>query len=317
MPDSPRPGPLAAYALLAVSSALFASNSLIGKAAAGSVPPAGLAFWRWAVAVLIILPFAWSGLARHRAELLRGWKRMLLLGVLAMGVCGALFYMGLEHTSATNAALIYATCPVMIVIISALWLREPVRPRQMVGIAVALAGVLAILTRGEAGLLLALSFNIGDLIVLASALSWAVYTVMLRRSPSGLPVVTSFAANALAGLVVLAPLYVWETLAGRPVVPTPANLASILGAALFASVLAFIAYQKTIGLLGAARAGAALYATPVWTSLLAWLLLGEALQGFHFVGMLLVLAGVAMATLPARGAAKPVPGKAAEHPAKA
>ena len=310
MPKPSRKGTLLAYALLLASSAFFASNPLIGKAVAHDVPPAGLAFWRWAVAFLIVLPVAWQGLVRHHAALLADWKRLLLLGLLGMGICGAVFYMGLEHTSATNGALIYSVAPVLIVIISALWLREPVRPRQLAGIALALAGVLVILTRGDAGILLNLAFNTGDLLMLAGAVSWAVYTVLLRRSRTALPVVTGFAANALAGVLVLAPLYLWETLAGRPVVPTAATLGAIAGTALFASVLAFIAYQKTIALIGASRAGTALYATPVWTSLLAATLLGETLQPFHLAGVLMVLPGVALATLPAGRSAAARPAEA-------
>jgi drug/metabolite transporter (DMT)-like permease len=315
MPDPARTGQFTAYVLLLASSALFASNSLIGKAAAGTVPPAGMAFWRWLVALIIILPMALPGLIRHRTVLLRDWKRLLLLGVLAMGICGAAFYKGLEHTSATNGALIYATSPVMIVIISALWLHEPVRPRQFGGVVLALLGVLAILTRGEPSMLLTLSFNHGDLLVLAGALAWAIYTVMLRTARTPLPVVTVFAANSIAGVLVLAPLYLWETLAGQPVVPTPSALASIVGAALFASVLAFITYQKTTALIGPSRAGMALYATPVWASLLAWALLGEALEPFHLAGLLLVLAGVAMVTLPSRR--QPAAASSSKAPAKA
>lgn len=299
MSDAPGRRTAFAYTLFVFGSAFMASNAVLGRAAAQVVPPVGLAFWRWLAAFLIVLPFALGGLVRHRRVLLARWKRFLALGALGMGVCGAVVYMGLQETGATNAGLIYATSPVFILAISALALGERVTPRQIAGIALALAGVLVILTRGELAVLLGLGFQRGDLLVLAGAVSWAVYTVLLRRTGgTPLPVVTQFAANALSGVVVLAPFYAWETWSGHPVVPTAEAALLILGVALASSVLAFLAYQKTIVLLGPARAGAALYVSPVWVALLAWALLGEALQLFHLMGVLLIFPGVLLATLP-------------------
>ncbi|MGY0787948.1 DMT family transporter [Azospirillum argentinense] len=310
MDRQPRNAVFIAYSLYLLSSAFFASNVVIGRAAAAIVPPVGLAFWRWVLAFLMILPLALPGLIQHRHVLRASWKRFLLLGALAQGVCGAVVYMGLERTSATNAALIYATSPVIILIIAALWLREKVTPRQAAGIAVAMAGVLVILTRGDAQALLHLSFNAGDLLILVGSATWAVYTVLLRQTRSSLPVVTVFAANALAGVVVLAPFYAWETLALRPVPLSLDAAVRIAGVALFASVLAFLTYQKTINLMGPARAGTSLYVMPLWAAVAAWALLGEQLQMFHLLGVLLVLPGVALATLPPRAApAKPAPAK--------
>ena len=300
LPSSLRSGPLAAYSLYIVGSALLASNSVVGRAAAHVVPPIGLAFWRWVVAFLIVLPFALSGLLAHRRQLKEQWRRYLLLGVLGQGISGAIVYYGLERTSATNASLIYATSPAMILALSALWLGDAIRSRQILGILLAMAGVLVILTRGDPEALLHLSFNIGDLLVLTGAVSWSVYSILLRQSGTPLPVVTAFAANALAGVLVLAPFYAWETVAVRPVPFTTSTILSIVAVALFASVLALLTYQKTIEMMGAARASTALYVSPLWAALASWFLLSEPLQGFHLMGVLLVLPGVMLTTLPAR-----------------
>ncbi|ALG73442.1 hypothetical protein VY88_21520 [Azospirillum thiophilum] len=309
LPLSLRSGPLAAYGLYLVGSALMAANPVIGRAVAHVVPPIGMAFWRWLVAFLIVLPFALPGLLAHRHRLRRQWRHYLLLGVLGQGISGAIVYYGLERTSATNASLIYATSPAMILALAAVWLGDAIRPRQVIGLLLAMAGVLAILTRGDVEALLHLSFNVGDLLVLAGAVSWAVYTILLRQSGTPLPVVTAFAANAFAGVLVLAPFYAWETIAVRPVPVSASTILSIVAVALFASVLALLTYQKTIAMMGAARASTALYVSPLWAALASWLLLAEPLQGFHLIGVLLVLPGVMLATLPAR---KPAAVAAAE-----
>lgn len=296
----PLAGPVAAYGLYIVGSALLASNPVVGRAVAHVVPPIGLAFWRWLIAFLIVLPFALPGLLTHRVQLKRQWRRYLLLGVLGQGISGAIVYYGLERTSATNASLIYATSPAMILALAAVWLGDAIRPRQVLGILLAMAGVLVILTRGDLDALRHLSFNSGDLLVLTGAVSWSVYTILLRQSGTPLPVVTAFAANAFAGVLVLAPFYAWETVAVRPVPFSVSTVLSIVAVALFASVLALLAYQKTIAMMGAARASTALYVSPLWAALASWVLLAEPLQGFHLMGVALVLPGVMLATLQAR-----------------
>lgn len=293
-------GPVTVIGLYLIASALLASNPVLGRAVAHAVPPVGMAFWRWLLAFLIVLPVALPGLLTHRHRLLRDWRRFLLLGVLGQGISGAIVYYGLVHTSATNASLIYATSPAMVLGIAAAWLGDPIRPRQVVGIGLAMAGVVAILTRGDPGALRALSFNTGDLLVLVGAVSWSLYTILLRQTSNPLPVVTSFAANALAGVIVLAPFYVWEGIAVRPMPLTLTTLLSILAVALFASVLALLAYQKAIAWMGAAQAATTLYVSPLWAALASWLLLGEGLESFHLLGAALVLPGVTLATVPPR-----------------
>ncbi len=295
-----RNGPLAAVGLYLIASALLASNPVLGRAVAHVVPPIGLAFWRWLLAFLMILPLAIPGLLTHRHRLLTEWRRFLLLGFLGQGISGAIVYYGLERTSATNASLIYATSPVMVLVIAAIWLGDRIRPRQVAGILLAMAGVLVILTRGDPEVLRHLSFNLGDLLVLIGAVSWSVFTILLRQTRNPLPVVTSFAANALAGVLVLAPFYLWESVTVRPVPFTIATTLSLLGVALFASVLAFLAYQKAIARMGVAQASTALYVSPLWAALASWLILGEGLEMFHLLGVLLVLPGVTLATLPPR-----------------
>lgn len=285
-----------ALALLLAAPLLISSNPIIGRAAVDIVPPVALAFWRWAVAALILLPFTWFGLVRHATVLRRHILLIGLLGSLGMGVCGAFVYIGLQHTTATTASIIYAISPVMMLVIVWLFEREPIRLHQIIGVTIAIVGVLVIVSRGALDQLLAITFNIGDLWVLGSAASWAVYSVLLRRLTGLLPTFTLFTAIVLAGVLSLAPFYAIETAMGRPVVWNQEAAISIAGVALLASVLAFSAFQKGIALVGAARSGPFMYLMPVYGVILATLFLGEAFAIFHGAGLLLVISGVALAS---------------------
>ena len=288
--------PPLAYALLLIAPLMMSSNVVIGRAAAEVMPPVGLAFWRWSLALVLMLPVAGAGLWRYRETLRRQWALLLLLGALGMGICGAFVYIGLKTTTATNAGLIYAASPALILLIAALFQGETVRPRQIAGIVIAIAGVATILARGDAAALLALRFTIGDLWVLCATIAWAVYSVLIKRQSLAMPTFVLFAAIAAAGVLCLAPFYVAETLAGQLVVWTPEALMSIAGVAVFASVLAYSGYQKGVTLIGPSRAGPFMYLMPAYAAVLAMLFLGERLALFHMVGFALVLGGVTLAS---------------------
>ena len=299
--DAPAGPPDAlAYALLLLAPLMMASNAVIGRAATEIMPPIGLAFWRWVLALALMLPLAGAGLWQYRQTLRRQWAMILLLGALGMGVCGAFVYIGLQTTTATNTGLIYAASPAMILLIGALFRGEKIRPRQIGGIVLAFAGVSAILARGDVAAFLALRFAIGDLWVLGATAAWAVYSVLLKRRALAMPTFVLFAAVTAAGVLCLLPFYIAETLAVQPVVWTPEALLSIAGVAVFASVLAFSSYQKGVALIGPARAGPFMYLMPAYAAVLAMLFLGERLAPFHIAGFALILTGVMLASAPAR-----------------
>lgn len=274
---------------------LMSSNVVIGRSAVDMVPPVGLAFWRWCLAGLIVLPFAWNGLRRYGPELWRCRYRVLLLGALGMGVCGASVYIGVQDTTATNAALIYAASPAMILALDALFFAEPVGLRRALGILLAILGVGVIIARGDWAALTAFQFYRGDFLILLAALSWAFYSLLLQRLRIAAPVVPTFVALCFAGALALLPFYVVESLTGRVVVFTPSALQTVGLVALAPSALAFLGYQKSVALLGPARTGLSMYFMPFWSAALAAIFLDESLALFHAAGLALVLAGVALA----------------------
>lgn len=298
-PDSPSPvthDPRALLALLATP-LFFSTNLIVGRAVIDVVPPWSLAFWRWAIALALLLPFAAGGLLRHAGLLRREWRRVLLLGFLGMVLCGGNVYVALGHTSATNATLIYTTSTIMVVVLDALLKRRGLPAVQLAGSLAGFAGIALITVRGEPSRLLALEFNSGDLGILVAAIAWAAYSLMLRGGPLGrLGGQTAFAANAIAGTALLAPLALWETAGGAPQPATLEAWGAIVFLALFPSVLAFGMFQFCIRVAGAPVTATFLYLMPVYGVLMAVLLLGEELHAYHAVGFVLILGGVAMAT---------------------
>ncbi len=288
-----------AYAVLVLMPLFFSSNLIIGRAAVAGVEPWTLAFWRWFLAFLILLPVAWPGLKSHRAALLRHWREILGLGFLGMWICGGIVYISLKHTTATNGVLLYTSSPVFILLLEMAFRGHRTTLRQVAGIAMAFFGVATIILRGDLARLAAFDFNIGDVGIAAAAFSWAIYSVVLKRAAlTSLPTVVLFAAIALAGWLVLLPMTAWEIFVlGH--FPTGVNAwASIFGLAFVSSVLAFSAYQYGVKTVGPTVTGIFLYLLPAYGVVMAVLFLGEELRAFHAAGFVLVTAGVILATAP-------------------
>ena len=288
-----------AYASLVLAALFWSGNFVVGRAVHGRIPPVGLAFWRWTVALAILAVLARRSLRAQWRSVLAGWRSVLALGILGVGNFNMFVYVGLQETSATNGLLLQSACPAFIVAIAAAG-GGRTTPRQITGIALSLAGVLAILARGAPGALARLSFSRGDLWVLAAVLSWALYTLLLRRRPAGVDPLALLAVLVVVGLAWISPFYALEVARGARLRVDAVTAGSIAYVAVFASVLAYALWNHGVTVIGASRAGVFLHLMPAFGSLLAVALLGEAFRWFHAAGIALILAGVFLAGAPAQ-----------------
>ena len=155
-----------AWLMFVLPPLFWSGNFVLGKAVAGHVPPVGLAFWRWTGALLILLVLFGPRLRADLPELRRRWPIVLILAALGIGLYNTLVYIGLGTTSVLNALVLQSSTPVVIVAASVLVYRDRIGLRQAAGIAVSLAGALAIVTRGDPAALLDLRLAIGDALIL-------------------------------------------------------------------------------------------------------------------------------------------------------
>ncbi len=282
--------------LLWVVPLLWSSNYVIARVADGLVAPHALAAGRWLLAGVVLLAFVWRPLREHRAALRREWWHLLALGFLGMYICGAWVYEAGRSTSSANMALIYAVTPMTIAAASAWALGEAISRRQWLGMALALAGLLFIITKGDPARLLSVQFVAGDLWITACAASWTAYSVLLKRWPSALPPLVRLVAVIGGGLVVLLPGALLEALL-RPTPPWSWAAAGLVAtAALVPGVLSYGAHSLLQRELGASRTAMMLYLAPVYGAGLAWLLLGEAPGWYHAVGAAMILPSIWMAS---------------------
>jgi len=284
-----------AWALLFIAPAMFAANILVARLAAGWLPPLALTFWRWFFTALLACAFAAGALRGSWPAMKREWRGSFLLGAIGMTLCGAAAYLAGEHTSAVNIGLIYAGSPVVMVLLARGFLHEPLGALRIAGIVLCIAGIVAIVARGDPATLRDLAINRGDLWALAGSLGWAVYSFLLRRLKTELDVTVRFAWLCVAGAAAAAPFALGEWVAGERFELSAASVGLLALTVFFASYGSYVLYARLQQMAGVAFAGLAIYLTPLFAALYGWMFVGEALRSYHLAGMLLVLCGVWLA----------------------
>ncbi|WLD58282.1 DMT family transporter [Salinispirillum sp. LH 10-3-1] len=291
-----------AWFLLAATTLFWGGNFVLGRAVSAEIPPIALAWWRWVLAMAVILPFAAKGLWQVRAVLRREWRYLLLVSVLSVSVFNTFVYLGLQTSPATNALLLLSSGPVMILGFSWWLFSERINAQQVFGITLSLVGVIIIVTEGNPLALDALfAGGAGNLWILSAVIAWALYSVLLRKRPAEISGTVFFALTAVVGWLCLTPFFLFEHFVqGRVMVFNTTAALSIGYVGFFASVLAFLFWNRGIQMLGANRASNSIHLIPVWGLLLASVLLGERLLTFHWLGMGLIIAGILLASVLAR-----------------
>ncbi len=293
------------YVLMVVTAALWSANSTIGRGVHDEVPPIGLAFWRFVVALPIFAALAWPHLHRDIRVAIRHWPTIVALSVLSISTYNAFIYIGLNHTTAINMVLINTVRPAIIVLMSLVFFHEPVSRTQALGLALGVLGTGVLLFRGDIEAALNLELNVGDLWILAATVSWAIYTVFLHKRPPDMHSASFLAIATAIGVTALLPFYLWEARFVEAVPLTQTTLWSVAYLAIFASVMAYLAYNRVVDLLGANRAGVVSYLIPAFGVALAIAFLGETIHPFHVVGIALLLGGTYLGSYRRPRAARP------------
>ena len=275
--------------------ALWSVNYIVARKAPGTIGPHLLALGRWGLAALVLVVLARSELWAQRANIGKVWWQYLILGTLGMLICGAWVYQGARSTQAMNIALIYAASPVLISLGSVWMLGESFSKRQAAGVALALAGVVHVVVKGQWAALSQVQFVVGDLWILAATFSWAGYALLQKKWPSPLSATARLAAICIGGVITLLPFSVWELFQdGLTVWGTDAFLLIVI-AGLVPGLGAYWIYGWAQKILGANRTAVALYLGPLYAAFLTWAVLGEAPGWHHLVGGLFILSGVFLA----------------------
>jgi drug/metabolite transporter (DMT)-like permease len=256
------------------------------------MPPWTMCFWRLSIATLILLPLVWGERQAIFAFMHKRGLEALVVGSIGLGLTQGLIYNSLAFTSAINSGIIFSISPIITLILAGIFLREPMGAWQFVGSAVAFAGIVVIAVQGSLAILLGLRLGIGDLLVLVGAVTFAAYTVLLKRAKFDLARMPLLVVLLVGSVIATFPGSMIETWYGMH-----SNLAfkgyiALAYAAIPGGALMYLLYNWSVEVLGASRAGGLVYTQMIFTAFLAWLILGETIAWYHVVGAVLIIIGV-------------------------
>lgn len=283
---------------------LWGSNAIVGKMAAGSIPPITLNTLRWTMALAVLGPFVARRVLRNRALILAEWRTIVVGGLWGIACYNALQYLALTTSDPINTSLIGASAPVFILILGRLLFKTPISARSASGAALSVAGVAWVMLRGNPGSLSAIHFVRGDLYMLAGTCAWSLYTWHLKRHPSRLPADVLLGTQIAAGLAWSLPALLAEHAWGgyAPVVFEWRTAAIVGYIGVFPSLVAFFCWQAAVARTNPQLPIFFMNLTPIFTVLLSVLMLGEPPRPYHAVGLAMILAGIILAQ---RGSARP------------
>lgn len=274
------------------ATAIWSGNFIIARGLSDTIPPVSLAFWRWVVAVVVFLPFASKLLIAERKILKDNLPYLCVTALLGITVFNTLIYFAGHTTTAINLSLISITFPVFIVILSRFVFGELITVNKGVGILLVATGILFLISNGKFSELLNISFAIGDLWMLLAAITFAVYSILLKRKPAQLSIWTLQLSTFILGLLFLTPFFIWEYLSAPSVEINSNVIGSILYVGIFASLVAFVLWSKAIETIGPTKSGMLYYTLPLFSMILASIFLGEAVTQVHFFSALLIVSGI-------------------------
>lgn len=289
--------PVLAYVGLVLTPLFWAGNAVVARGTVENIPPLSMSFWRWIIALAILLPFGLPGIWRHRQIIRQRFGSMLALATFSVAAFNSLLYFAATTTTATNIALINATIPIFVALLAWVLLGDRTRPLQAFGIVLAITGIITVVARGKFSVLTSLQAQAGDLIMVVAVFSWGLFSVLLRRQAVPLPALTFLTTQILLGTLVILPFYLADLffftggfdLSRQTALP-------LLYFAIFPGILAYGFWNHGVHTIGPARAAIFMYLTPVFASVLAGIFLDESLGVYHIIGGLLILAGLLLAT---------------------
>lgn len=281
------------YIFLVLAVLFWSGNFIFGRLISSSVEPLQLSFFRWFFVFILLLPYMLIHKQRLINSLKKDFRILFLFGALGVAGFNTLLYYGLQTTTATNALLINSSTPIFIIVLSAIILKVKITKIQSLGVLLSSIGVLYLILKGSLVTLLTLEFTQGDLWIILACLDWALYCILLKFKPKDLNAFDFLSITTFIGIVIL---YILFTLQGFSFefsfVSSDEVLYSLIYMVIFPSLLSFYFWNESTVAIGANKAGQFTHLMPIFGAILAFLLLGERLEFYHFIGITFIAIGI-------------------------
>ena len=282
-----------AYIMLILATLFWAGNFTIGKFAyTENVPPYSLAFFRWILVWIILIPFTYKEITKINKEVKNNLSLFFILGFTSVGIFSAFTYNALNYTQVINASLFNTAIPVSIILVCFLLKIEKTNIFQISGLIVSVLGILAIITRLDLKILLTLNFNKGDIYMIIAIISWGIYSAFLKKKTLDISLLSLVHVVCTFGLIILLPAFLFELAQGKTTEVNSNLIFILLYIAIFPSIGSYYCWAGAVSIIGANRAGIFLSLIPLFSTIFAMIFFNEKFLFFHFIGSILIILGL-------------------------
>ena len=279
--------------MLVCATLFWAGNFMVGKFAfLTNIPPMSLVFFRWSLVWLILLPFTFKEIIKHKDIIKNNLPLLFFLSLTSVGLFNSFTYLSLVHTQVINASLFNTAIPAIIILLCFLFKIEKTNKFQILGLIISVLGILSIITKLNLEIILSLNFNKGDLIMIGGVITWGLYSSFLKRKTFTLPLLTLVHVLCSFGLIFIFPQFIYEFSQGQTI-DFNVNLFYILiFLALFPSIGSYYCWAGAVSIIGANRAGIFLSLIPLFSTIMAIFFYNEQFKFFHLIGAILIILGL-------------------------
>jgi drug/metabolite transporter (DMT)-like permease len=278
------------------ATAIWSGNFIVARVLADSVQPVTLVVLRSVIAALILLPFVARTLSREIQAIRQYFGYLALTAFLGVTMCNTLLYVAAVTSNALNLSLIAIFAPAFTVVFARMFLYDPLTLRRIAGLVPATAGVVFLVTKGQLDRLTSLTFTEGDLWMLGQALSFALYSILVRKKPQQLSPMTVLFSLFVLGMIFVLPWFEWKQCGKMLMEFSPTMMGAILYLGVGPSLLAYLCWNKSVAIIGPTRAAFVYYCLPLFSGVEGLFFLTEPVSVVHVVSGVLILGGVVLAT---------------------
>lgn len=279
------------YLFAFITVTIWSFNIILAKYFAESVMPFQISLGRWIIALMILFPFTIREIIKNRDIVIKNIKYIVILAILGVVFSNTFIYKAAQTTEPINIGLLQITFPLFLTILSVAFLHKSLDFKQIIGMIIAILGVVVVLVRGDLTELSKIKIHIGDGFMILNTMFFALYSFLQSKRPKELSQKAMLSLTALGGVIFLLPItYSFE---GIPSL-SQTNIELFVFLGIFNSVIAFLLWNTSLEKIGQIKAGMFFYLMPLLTAVFSFFIFGEKIVFFEVIGGVLIIGGLVL-----------------------
>ncbi len=284
------------FALLATI--IWSGNFIVARDLNATFSPISISFFRWLIATIVILPFAYSQLKRDLSKILTQWRLMIVLSFTGVTIFNTLIYLAAHTSSAFNLSLFAITAPLYVVLFNWLIYKDTITLKQAIGFVILLVGLLTLLSKGNPEKILDLEFNTGDLLMAGAASIFAFYSVLIKKKNPAIGNLSFMSATFILGITMLAPFFFIELMSTEVHLPfSVSSSLQLIYIGVGPSVICYYLWNRSVVEIGSTKAATIYNTLPIFSALFAALILNEPVFLIQIISSVIIVGGILLVLL--------------------